>query len=333
MNELVSIIVPVYGVEKYLNKCVERLVEQSYKNVEIVLIDDGSKDNSGKICDEWARKDCRILVVHQENRGLAGARNSGVKVSKGEYIAFVDSDDFVEKDFIQVLVTLCKSKEADIAITNYNIIDSKSCKIIASGKNVGKIFEWSPYQTLKYRSNSKEYFIGTIVWNKLFKRELIEKMSFPEGKLYEDTVYTYDAITRAKKIVYVDRPLYNYRTNREGSILNGGVNYERLNSDLFPLLQKRSLLLRERGYEEIAINSDYKACESIVTYIEIARSTNCIEQISMLKGWMDIFFNICKNKIGIWNRVCLFHVCPIGVVLFDYFIEKLRKFYRKIRRT
>lgn len=330
MNRVVSIIVPIYGVEKYLNQCMEALVNQTYKNIEILLVDDGSKDNCGIMCDMWAEKDTRITVIHQENMGLAGARNTGLANAHGDFIAFVDSDDYIEADYVELLLRACVDNEAQIAIGNYNIVDSESLRIIASGKQEGMIHVWSSQETLMHREYDRGYFIGTIVWNKLFAIEIIKNMCFPVGKLYEDTVYTYDAITRAKKIVYIDKPLYNYRANRVDSIMSA-VNYEKISEDLFPLLNERSAMLRNRGYNQIADKSDYNACESIVTYIETAQSLKNLEYIPTLNKWMNIFYSRCKGSVGIWNRVKMYHICPYMVFGYDYIVERIRRIYHKFR--
>lgn len=332
MNQLVSIIVPVYGVEQYLDKSVECLVSQTYKNIEIILVDDGSKDMSGILCDHWKSKDTRIKVVHQDNQGLAGARNTGISMSTGEFVLFVDSDDYVEKDFVELLLRACIENHCQIAISNYNIVDSDTLRVVASGEQRGISYVWTPMETLMHREFDPQFFIGTIVWNKMFARTVIECMHFPVGKLYEDTVYTYDAITKAEKIAYIDKPLYNYRANRAGSILNSGIKYDRIDQDLYPLLNERSRLLRGRGYDKIADRSDYKACESLITYIEISNSMKCYDQLDMLKKWMEVFYPRCRHSIGLFNKVKMYHICPATVYAYDYFVERLKSIYHKIWR-
>ncbi len=216
MTDLVSVIVPIYKVEKYLGKCVDSIINQTYKNLEIILVDDGSPDNSGKICDEYAKKDNRIKVIHKENGGLSSARNAGLDVATGEFIAFVDSDDRIHLDFVEKLYRAIKEENADIAscyvesfIENKNKIERRvyvNKKIVVEGKGEFKYY----YHLGKKSSN--------VVWNKLYKRHIFETLRFINGRVYEDRAIYLHLLAQSEKMVFIPEVLYTY-TVRSGSTM------------------------------------------------------------------------------------------------------------------
>lgn len=213
---LISLIVPVYNVEKYIKKCLSSLIHQTYSNIEIICINDCSTDASGKICDEFADKDHRILVIHKKrNEGLSEARNSGLQVSKGEYIAFVDSDDWVEFSYIEKLYTVICDSKADIAqcayarIANDTVALQKKtqisrAKIMSGDQAVKMLFSEGIIQP------SVEY---TVVWNKLFRKDIVKNIKFPKGVIFEDQFFTYRCFDNAKRVCVVKEILYYYRDN------------------------------------------------------------------------------------------------------------------------
>lgn len=212
MEELISVIVPVYNVEKYLNKCIDSIINQTYKNLEIILVDDGSTDNSGKICDEYAKKDNRIIVIHKENGGLSNARNAGIKNSQGLYTSFVDSDDYILPNMIDRLYKIMIQNQADISICNFTRskeeMKEETTKKICIEKYSQEDY-LKKYFKIKYQGC--EYY----AWNKLYKRELITPDQYPQGLTSEDVLGTYKAILKAKKIVKTNEVLYVYRINEE----------------------------------------------------------------------------------------------------------------------
>ena len=206
MEDLISIIVPVYNVEKYIKKCIDSIINQTYKNLEIILVDDGSPDNCGKICDEYAEKDKRIKVIHKENGGLSDARNAGIKIARGCYIGFVDSDDWIDKNMYEKLYKTLKEKDADIACCK--LIRYKNTIEKISKKFDGRIVEYDQRQYIKkfFKIDSQEcvYY----AWNKLYKRQVIDKEQYPIGLTSEDVVGTYKALLKCKKII--DRMILFY---------------------------------------------------------------------------------------------------------------------------
>lgn len=212
MNTLISVIVPVYKVENYLNRCIDSILNQTYRNLEVILVDDGSPDNCPSICEEYAKKDSRIKIVHQENGGLSSARNTGLTVTSGEFITFVDSDDWIANDMYQILYNTMISQNADIVECNYFAVNEKTSeKSVPSKENI-IYYDDDGLKALFLDKNIKSY-----VWNKLYKRNTIGDTTFPVGRSYEDTYTTYKFFSKAKKIVSINQPLYFYNI-RSGSI-------------------------------------------------------------------------------------------------------------------
>ncbi len=211
---LISVIVPVYNVEKYIRKCLDSIINQSYKNLEIIVINDGSTDASGQICDDYAKKDSRVKVIHQKNKGLSNARNTGINHASGAYITFADSDDWMEPEMYQVLYKNLIDHQADISICGSKNVSRNSEKIRNRRPKIIK-YTQAEYvkKYLKIGSQSCEYY----VWNKLYKKELITDDQYPANLTSEDVLGTYKAILRAKTVTVTTQPLYHYRQN-DGSI-------------------------------------------------------------------------------------------------------------------
>ena len=219
---VVSIIVPVYNVKSYVGECVESLCRQTYTNLEILLVDDGSTDGSGEVCDEYAGRDERIRVIHQANRGLSGARNMGLDDARGEYIAFVDSDDLVSRNYVETLYELLMKYEADIAACAYikgtteQLTDIR--EKVLSLDNVKEICMPSVKLLKQWHGKYKQQ--ETVAWNKLYCREVWngrKKIRFPESRNHEDVLISHLVVQGAKTIVLTTEILYFYRI-RKGSI-------------------------------------------------------------------------------------------------------------------
>ncbi len=223
-EELVSIIVPVYNVAAYLDKCLDSICRQTYRNLEIILVDDGSADSSGEICDEYAAKDCRIRVIHQKNRGVAGARKEGARLARGRYIGFVDGDDWIDRRMYQFLVEDIKKAEADISICKKYIYQEKLADtfeettvvkgVYEKHKDVNTICEY-----LFWGKDGRKEGVSINLYDKLFKRELVLKHceETPERlRYFEDAACVVPCLLEANRVSAIDRPLYYYR-QREGS--------------------------------------------------------------------------------------------------------------------
>ncbi len=213
-TDLISVIVPVYNVEKYLHISVDSILSQTYSNLEIILIDDGSTDNSGEICDEYVKKDSRCFAKHFQNRGLSAARNRGIELAHGKYICFIDSDDYVKETYIEYLFNLIKKYNADIAICSIIRVNQKR---VEQPPEHHMEKSMSPENAYKLIYNNRK-FIGVFSCNKLYKLGLFKDIRFPEGKYFEDSGTTYKLIDKCQSIAYGNDPQYFYRINRPGAI-------------------------------------------------------------------------------------------------------------------
>lgn len=207
-STLISVVVPIYNVEKYLSRCVDSICAQTYTNLEIILVDDGSPDNCGKMCDEYAAKDSRIKVIHKENGGLSDARNVAIDVAQGEYLTFVDSDDYVSADYVEVLWNAMRKYDAEMSVCVPNCFYEykESDSTINSNYSVEKVFDAKEALiTMFYQRD-----FDTSAWGKLYHRALFENIRYPKGILYEDLPTTYRLIQCCKKVAYVNKPNYYY---------------------------------------------------------------------------------------------------------------------------
>lgn len=237
--DLISVIVPVYKVEKYLDRCVKSIVSQTYKNLEIILVDDGSPDNCPAICDRWEKQDKRIRVVHKINGGLSDARNSGLEVATGDFIAFVDSDDWINEHYVEYLYETLWQTGADLAACDINMVPDGEEEPIVSKKMPSPRVN-TPEEALSMLLTGQGY--RAVAWNKLYKKELLYGETFEVGKLHEDEFFSYRIYDKCEKLAYVDLPLYNYR-QREGSIM---TTYSVRHLDSLEAYSRRLVLLQKK---------------------------------------------------------------------------------------
>lgn len=213
MNDIISVVVPIYNVKKYLEICLHSLVNQTYKNLEIILVDDGSTDGSSAICDIWAKKDNRIKVIHKTHGGVSDARNKGLDIAKGDFIGFVDSDDKIKLNMYEILYKNMKIHNADISVCNFIFVHNNDTFDYGKSKNTS-IKKGTEAFNMLFKKNN----YGNFVWNKLYKHELFNKIRFPYGKNYEDIYVMHKLYYNAKTIVFIDKGLYYY-ISRKTSIL------------------------------------------------------------------------------------------------------------------
>ncbi|MCR4673147.1 MAG: glycosyltransferase [Lachnospiraceae bacterium] len=208
----ISIIIPVFNVEDYLDKCIDSILTQSYRNLEIFLIDDGSTDNSGKICEHYAGKDDRIKCIHQKNAGAAAARNAGLRQASGEYLAFVDSDDYLEADAYSCMIELLREYQADAVQCSFRKIMHEGSKEYIAEPVVRK------YNAMEYLKKYTEDWTCGLLWDKLYRRQLFEGITFEEGHRIDDEFFTYQGMMNVNMIVRSPQIVYNYR-QRYGSLM------------------------------------------------------------------------------------------------------------------
>lgn len=213
----ISVIMPVYNVEKHIKQSIESVLNQTYKQLEIILVDDGSTDTSGIICDEYAKKDNRIKVIHKENGGLSSARNAGIDIASGKYIMFIDSDDFFENNACELLYNEIEAKDADYVIGNY-------INITYEGEKWGNpVFDINDNFKVCIKDYQKSFFVmNSVVWNKIFKRDFIEKykLRFVQGALAEDAIFSTFCYVHSDKGYFINDIVYNYRQNKENLSLS-----------------------------------------------------------------------------------------------------------------
>lgn len=222
MQELISVIVPIYKVESYLDRCIQSIVNQTYKNLEIILVDDGSPDRCPIICDQWGEKDQRVKVIHKRNGGLSDARNAGMKIMTGDYVSYIDSDDWIAEDMYETLLTAIKKNNADICECSFERISIVPQNTRKQQDNSVTILDRESALLAAVKEK-----VQPVVWNKLYKKEIVEALWFEVGKCNEDEFFTYKAIDRAEKIVQIPYVGYYYFF-REDSIINETYTIKRL---------------------------------------------------------------------------------------------------------
>ena len=219
MSEKISVIIPVYNVENYLEECILSVLGQTYTNLEVILVNDGSTDSSFEICKQYEKLDERVVVLTKENGGLSSARNFGLKHATGIYVGFIDSDDFIKKDMFQKMYEVAKIKNAEIVCCDFSECDEASNIRHVQDSNI--IYEYNNYQAIS--KLLYESYYKCFAWNKLYIKELFDDICYPDGKLYEDIVTTYKLMKKSSKIAYIKTPFYIYR-QRNNSITNSKFN-------------------------------------------------------------------------------------------------------------
>lgn len=267
MEQKVSVIVPIYKVEPYLKRAVASILHQTYHNLEIILVDDGSPDQCGKICDDYAKEDNRITVIHKENGGLSDARNAGLDAAHGEYIVFVDSDDFIAEDYVETLMQCLKKYDADVAMCSYAVtasVELDESIFKASRDETVEVCDRRELLNNLYDANHKDATYFIVSWNKIYKASLWQDVRFPKGRIHEDEATTYKIYDRAQKGVYLHRPLYGYFT-APSSITRDRFNIKRLQwmdalDDRIVYFEDKTAQLNEEAKQEKEFLEKQIAC-------------------------------------------------------------------------
>ncbi len=297
---LVSVIIPVYNVEQFLIKCVESVINQTYINLEIILVDDGSTDRSGFICDDLKKHDRRIKVIHKINGGLSDARNAGINIAKGEFIAFVDSDDYITNDMIESMVRSAKINSCDIAVCNM-------IRFLDTGKEIPF---YHPTDIEQVLVGEEKYFTlnQPSVCNKLFKAELFERVRFPKGKFYEDTFVYHELLYQASSIVLTGKDSYWY-LERANSIV-GGFQYTIRYFDFVEAVYNRARFLLEHNvqpYAQEACLSLYAALSKAEKYIK--KTSDNKKQFKIARKEFDLaYYQLMKHEenVKVKQKIRLF---------------------------
>ena len=308
MSDKISVIIPVYKVEAYLDRCGRSVVNQTHENLQIILVDDGSPDRSAAMCDEWATKDNRIQVIHQKNSGLSGARNSGLDVAEGEYVVFVDSDDYIKNTMIEALLQLCTSHQAEVAICDYMRFSGEGVteeQLKISNAKEKKIQVHNQMEAIKqlHGWNGEMY---TVAWNKLYKRSLWQGIRYPVGKINEDEFTTYKILYHAKNVVVTNQMYYYYFYNSNSITTNEKYLG---NLDVYQALAERMEMFKQDGHMELVGIVEKVMLDRIVMRYHKAKQGNKPEIMQKLKQYYKQKYkslSVMKPRMG----YRIFYVSP-----------------------
>ncbi len=327
-EKLISVIVAAYNIGEYLPRCLDSLLAQSYRKLEIIVVDDGSGDDTGAVCDRYAGEHERIKVIHQQrNEGP-----SGLAIAKGDYIGYVDGDDWVEPEMYAAMLRACEEQECDIAVCSYREIGAENAKERFSGEQ----YVLTREEALEiYICDNRQFHIYHSVWSKLFKRSVIEKLEFPAGRKSEDIIYTTKALLNISSCVFLDTPYYNYRVNRKGSIMNEQVRERRFRDEI-PFWREQIECLRQSGFSELSEKAAYYFYRRLLFYYVDFRDRKMkaagAETVKLLREEKDEIRQIYRKEFaasGDKVRMELALLWPQGyygiVKIYDKLIVPLRQ--------
>ena len=332
--DLISIIVPVYNVEKYLIRCIESIINQTYKNIEIILVDDGSTDNSSKICDEYKNKDKRIKVIHKINGGLSSARNRGLDIAKGKYIGFVDSDDYISPNMYEILYKELIDNKSDIVVCNFD--RKEDFNFVINNYKVKKLNNINVIKENIKNDINYNIYIDDYAWNKLYKKELFKNIRYPIGKYFEDIGTTFKLLSNSKSVIYIDCILYKYIKRTDSILGNPNINVRKDRFDMIDLkcnylLKKYPILKKEiMQYYVLSYIESYR----LLKYINknTLNSTFFINKYKFIKENYKYvnkkeltLLNILMHKLLLFNKYLYFKVAIV--------LNHIRKFKEKNEKT
>lgn len=295
MEKKVSIIVPVYNVSQYISKCLDSLINQTYTNLEIILIDDDSTDNSLEICKKYEKLDSRVFVFHKTNGGAASARNVGLDNCHGDYITFVDSDDYVESNYVEKLLFILEKHNADISVCSFFYEYTNSKKINNYDSDIIE------YDDIGFIKRFLDDWTCGLIWNKLFKSELLEGIRFKEGHKIDDEFFTYRLIMKSDKIVLFNLPLYHY-VWRETSVMNNVNNKELLIMDRLSYLNERYLTISKK-YPQLKQIYFENYIDNLLRLKTEATQTETLQYIK--KVLKQNTLNILTSKMSILKKIII----------------------------
>ena len=300
MGSLISIVIPVYNVKKYLSKCIDSVISQTYSNIEIILVDDGSNDGCSEMCDKYKKNDNRVIVIHKENGGLSDARNVGIKIARGEYITFIDSDDFIEKNYIEYLYSLINENNSDLAICEYKYITEKN-QILNKFDDNGCVNVFSRKEALIELCNEKMF--SNSAWGKLYLTKCFCDIEYPKGKLFEDIPTTYKLFAKCNSIVFGKKALYNY-LYRNDAISKQKFSLNRLDSITF--VEEMTNYINEQYPDSISICKKRKFVEYVYVYKSLCLDKDFDRRISrkIYKKMINVndgIFSLLSKKMKIYS--------------------------------
>ena len=321
--DLISVIVPAYNIADYVERGINSVRNQTYRNLEIIVVDDGSTDDTGAICDRIASEDKRIQVIHKANSGPAEARNVGIAMAQGVYIGFVDGDDWIDPDMYAKMLGALKEQQADVAICRYRRV----YKSHTDDESVERAVLFEGQEALQYYvQETEEYDIQNAAWNKLYKRDILEDIAFPVGKWYEDIMFATMVLGRAKRCIYLDTALYNYIIDREGSIMNAQIN-PRTFTDQIPAYYEKTKFLKELGRQDLADIHDYFFYKRLLQFYSRLEKSDIPERDGFLKRIEQI---IRENQDNYTRAYACLVADPRDYKKMKLFLKSPERFIRRI---
>ncbi|SHN65892.1 Glycosyl transferase family 2 [Butyrivibrio hungatei DSM 14810] len=323
----IDVIVPIYNVEKYIDKCIRSILEQEYSELHVILIDDGSTDASGKICDEYAKKDKRIEVVHKKNGGLSDARNTGLKLSRNELIAFIDGDDFIHPSYLKKMMSVMENYNADVVVTGVEKISEEH--IVAFDKETcsrADVVVIEKKDILKQLVERDE--LTVIQCNKLFKKEILNGIEFPVGRKHEDTFVIHEQLYKCNRIAYIEESLYYY-VQRSGSIMHS----EGIESILDAI---DALVARIEFLKEHSCNSDLQWASNMLfkyimwKYEEAVECKDTDKKTVLSKKYTEYYKHYYKLTFGLSNDYVVFAIIPSFFGCWIEVEKTLKRIYAKL---
>lgn len=314
-NILVSVIIPVYQTEKYLWRCVESVRKQSYKDLEILLIDDGSTDKSPAICDNLALLDKRVKVVHKANGGISSARNEGLKIAKGDYVTFLDSDDFLQEHFIKYLLFLCRKHKAQMAACKLYSGSGSDFKGISMKGNAEVFDKKKAFLSRKFKSG---------VVGKLYKRELLEGLYFPVSDHfnYEDEALSYRFLYRSDRAVLSAKPLYYYYKNTESTTRKEN-HYKPM--DFYEVLRERIRFFADKDKELLEHSWEYLCLNLMLFYMSCKKDKkNTNDTGKIFKLFQEAYFKMLYNKVTPFRYKFMFTCFYLAPDLCTAFVNRVK---------
>lgn len=298
-TECISVIVTAYNIEAYLERSVHSICQQTYQNLEIILVDDGSTDKSGELCDRMAKEDARIRVIHKKNGGLAEARNAGMDIAAGSLIGFVDGDDYIDMDMYEKMLFAMRKEQADIAICRYRRVYKDGVQ----DDSIDRVILWGGQEALQYYIEEwDEYDIQNAAWNKLYRRGVLDNLRFPVGKWYEDIMFATRALSNADRCVYLDSACYNYIIDREGSIMNTQVN-PRTFTDHIPAYQEKTEFLRTLGRQDLVDTHMYFFNKRLLLFYNEVKKGSSPEKKEYLKKITKVIRESVPKEREAYERI------------------------------
>lgn len=332
--QLVSIIVPVYNVENYLPKCIESILSQTYADIELILVDDGSQDNCPQICDNYASKDNRVRVIHQANGGRSRARNVGIDAATGDYIMFVDADDWVDADYVERLYELAISNQAQLVVGRYREIYSDCVQ----DESTGDVLVLKGQEPLEFYVRGRgDYQNANAVWVKLYQKELLEGVRFVENKYFEDVMFVTKVYNKCAKCVYYDQALYNYNIATPTSITFAGVN-ELTFRDEIPIFNEKEQFLVDLNRIDLSDAYAFFKYKRLLTYYcdcygaGTKESKTYAKRIwQIVKGEQKKVCRLCNQKEGVMLERLGMRIFLCSGWLYRCYLEMI-KIYGKWRK-